>query len=49
MNDEEMEIVLKIGNRFFEGKLRPQKIGSQVPAHAKRLNALCFQSPTPKC
>jgi hypothetical protein len=27
---EEIEILVKIGNRFYEGKLRPQQVGRHV-------------------
>lgn len=34
---EEIEVLLRINGRIFEGKLQPQKTGSQVPApDAKR-------------
>jgi len=31
MSQEEIEVLLKIGNRFYGGRLRPQKAGGQVP------------------
>lgn len=31
MSQDEIEVLLKIGNRFYEGRLHPQKAGSQVP------------------
>jgi hypothetical protein len=34
---EDIEVLLRIGGKFFEGKLQPQKTGSQFPApDAKR-------------
>lgn len=27
---EEVEVLLKIGNRFYEGKLHPQKVGEHI-------------------
>lgn len=34
---EEIEILLKIGNRFYEGKLRPQQVGqhASLPSGSK--------------
>ena len=31
MSQDEIEVSLKIGNRFYEGRLHPQKASSQAP------------------
>jgi hypothetical protein len=31
MSEEEVDVLLRIHGKFYEGKLKPQRIGSQVP------------------
>jgi len=31
LSEDTVDVLLKIGNKFYEGKLHPQKVGSPVP------------------